>query len=364
MEHESKGVEDASRYALPTYAEQILENIPSGVMALDRDGRIIVANTAACRFLQGDASQFAPGIDLEDLPIAGPFMDVLREVMDNRQPVSRREVILTWPGEQRKKEIGLSASLLAGPEDFNGVIFLFTDMTERRNMERANEINTQLASLGELTAGVVHELRNPVMVISGMAEWLLRKAPNEELRDTANTIFQEAAHLEKTISQFLGFARPFELEVATCHARTILERAERLCQHRAASKTVSLETAVDTDLPEMEADPGRAAQALANIINNAIDAVDEGAGRVTVTVTRADGDILFEVLDNGPGVGAQEGENLFKPFFSRKAGGTGLGLAIVHRIITAHGGTVTHENPPGGGARFLIRLPIQKGALW
>ena len=362
-ERRSQSNEAFATSELARFAEPIIQCLPSGVMALDANGRIIITNRSAIDFLGGDAAQFAAGVYIEDLPIAAPFMDVMREVMTEQKPISRREIILTV-AEGQKREIGLSASLMKGPDQFNGVVFLFTDMTERRNVERAAELNRQLASLGELTAGVVHELRNPVMVISGMAEWLVRKAEDETMRDTGQTIFEEAAHLEKTISQFLGFARPFELEVTRCHPETIVSRTMRLCQQRAQEKGVTLSQHLPEGLPGMEADPGRVAQALANIVNNAIDAVPAETGRVELRVQRVEADTVFEVVDNGPGIDPAAGDTLFKPFLSQKEGGTGLGLAIVHRIVTAHSGTVAYACPEEGGTRFEVRLPTQKGALW
>lgn len=357
---------DGERALAPTmsdYANQIIHSLPSGVMALDNEARILIANPAACGFLNANQLDFALGVHIEDLPIARPFMEVMREVMTAQKSISRREIVLEIAKGQ-KREIGLSASLLDGPDAFNGVIFLFTDMTERRNIERAAELNRQLASLGELTAGVVHELRNPVMVISGMAEWLQRKADDQDLHDTAQTIFEEAAHLERTISQFLGFARPFQIEITRCHPKMIVARTLRLCQQKAADKGVRLEEDVPPGLPEMEADPSRIAQALSNLVNNAIDAVEPGEGRVLIAVHRVDADMLFEVYDNGAGIQAPPDQNLFKPFVTHKEGGTGLGLAIVHRIITAHSGTVSYDDLETGGTRFEIRVPIVKGTLW
>ncbi len=363
QDSEATRYEPAPTAELARFAEPIIQCLPSGVMALDANGRIVITNRSAIDFLGGNTDQFAPGVYLEDLPIAAPFMDVMREVMREQKPISRREIILTV-AEGQKREIGLSASLMTGADEFNGVVFLFTDMTERRNVERAAELNRQLASLGELTAGVVHELRNPVMVISGMAEWLVRKAEDDATRDTGQTIFEEAAQLEKTISQFLGFARPFEIEVTHCHPEAIVARTVRLCQQKAQEKGVTLDSALPPGLPGMEADPGRMAQALANIVNNAIDAVAEGEGTVELRVQRIEADMVFEVIDNGPGIDPAAGETLFKPFLSQKEGGTGLGLAIVHRIVTAHSGTVSYACPEEGGTRFEVRLPTQKGALW
>jgi len=110
----------------------------------------------------------------------------------------------------------------------------------------------------------------------------------------------------------------------------------------------------------MRADAGRIAQALANILNNAVDAAGDG-GHVAVSVRAETDEVVFEVLDDGPGLHLGPDEDVFSPFFTRKEGGTGLGLSVVHRIVTAHGGRVTHGDRAEGGARFEIRLPLDVG---
>src|SRR3990172_9566639 len=144
---------------------QVINSLTSGVIVLDKDGVILAANRAATQHLQIDESMLRTGSCLEAEERCNPLLEVFREVLQTKRPIYRRDILFALENGT-KQEVGLSASLLKGPETFNGVIFLFTDMTERRNLERAAEINRQLAALGALTAGVVHELRNPVSVIS------------------------------------------------------------------------------------------------------------------------------------------------------------------------------------------------------
>ncbi len=343
------------------YHHQIVDSLTSGVIAVDKDGVVVTANPAACAHLNLAEDALAPGKKLQDNKLTKPLEDVFREVAANKQAVSRREIVVRLD-DGTTKEIGLGASLIEGPEDFNGVIFLFTDMTERRSFEREAELNRQLASLGELTAGVVHELRSPVSVISGMSELLLRKLdPTDDRRKTVDTIIREASGLERLISQFLGFARPFELELTHCFPEDIAHRSLQQSQPRALDKSVDLEYKCEPDLPELRADVDHAARALTNLLNNAVDAVPAG-GHVSLAVRRQDAEILFGVTDNGPGIHLEPGEDIFTPFFTKKEDGTGLGLPIVHRIVSAHHGAVKFKNLKGGGTYFEIRLPIDPGA--
>ncbi|MGI6459657.1 MAG: two-component system sensor histidine kinase NtrB [Candidatus Hydrogenedentales bacterium] len=344
------------------YHSHVLDALASGVLALDLDGRVIAANEAACAHLGINPSVLAPGAQLETVPrleIMAPFFE---QVLESKELLERQELLLDT-GEEDRKEIGLSAAPLMIGDTIRGVVFLFTDMTVRRKFERAAEINRQLAALGELTAGVVHELRNPMSVISAMAEILMRKlAESDERYAAAETIFREAGSVEKAISQFLGFARPYDVHPVHCSPGEIADRAIQLCSRRAEKYGVTLHGEIQPNLPPMQADVGRAAQALANIINNGIDAAGEN-GRVSLAVRREGNEIVFEITDTGEGIQLKSGEDVFKPFFTLKEGGTGLGLAIVHRIITAHNGSVRHGNRPEGGACFEVRLPVERGAL-
>ncbi len=341
----------------------IIDSLNSGVLAVGPDRYILAANHTAREFLNVGSDQLRPGEQLDETPAASPLLDLFEEVKSTGAALSRREVALRL-AEDIEKEIGLSASLLQGPEDFNGVIFLFTDLTQRRRLERVAELNRQLAALGELTAGIVHELRNPVSIISGMAELLMRKFPaDDDRRAVAETILRETASLERSISQFLGFARPYDISRGWSEPETIAKRSITFCQRRAHRKATELECVCQPELPRIHVDGDRIAQAIANILVNAVDAVLQGEGVVALTCRQEGAHIVYEVLDNGPGIRLKNGENLFTAFFTQKEGGTGLGLTIAHRIITAHGGDIVYGNRSEGGARFTIQIPIDQDAF-
>ncbi len=241
------------------------------------------------------------------------------------------------------------------------MIFLFTDMTVRRRAERVAEVNSQLAFLGRLAAGMVHELRNPLTIISGRAQLMKRKVEeNEELRVSLESIASETLLLDHAISQFLGFAKPFELRPVATSAKEILDRTFDLCEQRAKRKSVRFSVHVSEEFEPLHVDKDRVAEALANIVGNAIDAVDSG-GHVDVEAHQEDTESVFTISDDGPGIHLEEGEDLFSPFFTKKRDGTGLGLSIVQRVAMAQGGSVTYGNRDAGGAYFEFRIPLIHG---
>lgn len=339
------------------YYEQIIGSLTSGVVACDARGRVITANPAARAVFEASTEELGRGAALDELPAAAPLVDVFEEVAESGEAVLRRELTVDL-SEGRSLEIGLSASLLSGPADFNGVIFLFTDLTEWRRLEREAQLNSRLAALGELTAGVVHELRNPVSVISGWAELLARRLPEgDERRAQAEAIVAEAEALERTVSQFLSFARPFDLTRSWCDPSELTERAVAFCTRKALRKRADIRVDCPRDLPLVHVDNNLLTHALANVLANAVDAVDEG-GQAGIEVREKDPGLEFSIWDNGPGIPTEPGVNIFEPFFTQKEGGTGLGLTITHRTVTAHGGRVSFAAREGGGTRFTIAIPV------
>ncbi len=336
--------------------EQIVSSLSSGVLAVDAQGLVITANQAASVHLNVAREYLAPGQRLDAIPDASlPLMRLMDELRDHLETVSRREVTVTTP--EGTTVLGITASPLQGEQEFNGVIFLFLDITELRRLEKTAELNRQLAQIGELTAGVVHELRNPLSVISGMAELLMRKSvENDPVHSKSRTILMEAGQMEQLVSQFLSFAKPFTLKPEACIPQLIVDRSLALASPVAEQCGVALECFTQDGLPEILADASKLAQALSNILRNAVEV--SPAGKRVLFRTELAGDFIqFRVEDEGPGIHIEKGDDLFSAFFTKKAGGTGLGLSIVHRIVTAHGGTITYGNIPGSGAWFEVLLP-------
>ncbi len=340
-----------------TIFEQIVSSLSSGVLAVDATGEIITANPAAALHLNLACDALATGTALTDIDGVSPLAEILEEMRESPDSVSRREVVLS--AADGPKVLGITASLLRGPAPFNGVIFLFIDLTQLRRLEKTADLNKQLAQIGELTAGVVHELRNPLSVISGMSELIIRKSePDDGNHMKATMIHAEAKQMEVLIAQFLNFAKPFELEQSVCDPIDISKRSAELVGPLAAQRKVTLTRSEAPPLPTVLADAPKMAQALSNILRNAIEVSPEES-IVNFRTTVQGANICFRVDDSGDGIHLKEGEDLFSAFFTKKEGGTGLGLSITHRIITAHEGTITYGNNKKGGAWFEITLPTE-----
>lgn len=340
----------------PALLLHIVSSLSSGVLAVENDGRIALINSAACAHLGLEDISPGRGKPMSEVPQLTVFESLSRELLTTREGISRKEITVSTSEGQRV--LGINGSLL--PQ--GGTVFLFSDLTRIRDLERQAELNQQLAQIGELTAGVVHEIRNPLSVIGGMAELLQRKLQDDpRLRTNAGLILEEVENLERLIKEFLVFSKPYGIEKGICEPASVAQRAQKQVERLARESGVTMDCHFDFAAPRVAADSPKLVQALSNLLRNAIEVSPPG-GRIAFDLIAEERAIVYRVADEGPGVDASLGDNLFKPFFSKKAGGTGLGLSIVHRIVHGHGGEITWHNAKPTGAVFEVRLPRSASA--
>jgi signal transduction histidine kinase len=225
--------------------------------------------------------------------------------------------------------------------------------------ERESLRNDQMAALGQLAAGLAHELRNPLTAIRTLVEAARGQGPGGRLdaRDL-EVLDEEIGRLDTTLQSFLDYARPPRLEQRSVDLRDVVRKTVQLVGPRAERQSIQLDVALPDEPLTAFADAEQLRQVLLNLLLNALDAIRTG-GSVTLQAARdpAAGQIVLKVLDDGPGIPDSVREKLFEPFVSSKTAGTGLGLTISRRIVENHGGTITAEDRPEGGAVFTVRLP-------
>jgi two-component system sensor histidine kinase HydH len=221
----------------------------------------------------------------------------------------------------------------------------------------------RLAALGQLSAGLAHEIRNPLAVIKGSAEMLSRKVAQSEplAAELAGYISSEVNRLNALVIRFLDFARPSKLELLPAKVSEIVDRALEASVASFPNATVKVERNYAPDTPEIQADSQFCEQVFVNLITNAFQAMDgrEGTLRLTIAPETAGGERGASVIveDSGPGVPPELREQIFNPFFTSKKDGVGLGLSIVAKIVDDHHGTIRLEQTAGSGARFHVFFP-------
>ncbi len=219
----------------------------------------------------------------------------------------------------------------------------------------------RLAALGQLSAGLAHEIRNPLGVIKGSAEILAQKLENSDplAQELAGYIYTDVNRVSALVSRFLDFARPSQLALSATDVTSVVERCLKLIIEQGSCTRVKIERSFAHDLPRVMLDQDLSDQVFTNLFLNACEAMGEQGGELKVRIQRSseiDG-VAVEIEDSGPGVPAELKEQIFNPFVTTKKTGVGLGLAIVSKIVDAHGGTVKLLNEPGHGACFRVTFP-------
>jgi two-component system sensor histidine kinase PilS (NtrC family) len=273
----------------------------------------------------------------------------------------RRQEIATHTRSGRDRPLGISISHLHdGGGHRRGIIAVFQDLTEVHEMRERVRKGDRLAAIGELSAGIAHELRNPLASISGSIEMLYQEVELDgENKRLMELIMRESDRLDRIISDFLEFARlrtprrfPTRIEKSLSETLVLLKKnAEK-------SDGIAVRLECADDLPTVFMDDEQMRQVFMSMAVNACEAMTDG-GTLEVAAATASGEsIRVAFADSGRGIDPESVGRFFEPFFTTKEGGTGLGLAIANKIVSAHGGAIGFENRTGGGAVFTITLPV------
>ena len=235
---------------------------------------------------------------------------------------------------------------------------------EQRKLEEKLHQAERLAALGEMIAGVSHEIRNPLGIIRSTAELLHDRAEHERQKRFSSIIVEEATRLNDTLTEFLDFARPKTLRPMKCRLEDVLERNLKVMEPEFQRLGVHVERHYDSGHFALEADPDLLYRAFVNLFANALQAMPEG-GTLRVRTALANGRVnpaQMELIiqDTGPGISPRIQKKIFNPFFTTREKGTGLGLAIVRNIIDSHNGEIEVESEEGKGTTMIIRLPLHQ----
>jgi PAS domain S-box-containing protein len=256
-----------------------------------------------------------------------------------------------------------------------GIILNIHDITAHKlieNRERALEqelhTSSRLASIGQLAAGIAHEINNPLTSVIGFSKLLIRKDLPEDVMDKIKIINSEAQRVAKIVQGLLTFARQDELQRGSVDVNAVISQTLQLRSYEMSTNNIKVSMELAKDLPGIQADTAQLQQVFLNIILNAEKEMSaaHGRGNLSIKTGKTDYSIQIFITDDGPGIDPENMPKLFTPFFTtRKIGeGTGLGLSICHGIVTRHGGKITVQSKLGAGATFIVELPIEAPVNW
>ncbi|MCC7417455.1 MAG: hypothetical protein IT176_09980 [Acidobacteria bacterium] len=347
------------------------------MLAIHRDGTLALMNEEAYRIF---ALTPRPG------DIGHPFAEILRPRPAVVRMLGSAFELSHLPNraELRLKDldrvIGYTLSQVRDDRGRPiGAVLFFKDLTQVEQLEERERLRDRLASLGEMAAGMAHELRNPLAGIEVMAGLLRRQVPDsKDAQSLLADIISEAKLANAIVVEMLEFVRPVRLQVEQTNLAEVLNQAVTLAESKAARGRVQVSIEVEPGLPMIDGDHHQLSQVFINLVVNAFEAL-EGEGRVGIRAVRGDMEqdpaftgepaapipaVVIEVADDGPGVPAHLTDRIFNPFFTTKVTGSGLGLAIVRKIVDAHDGRIDLNSSPQIGTRFRVTLPVSSASGW
>jgi len=360
----------------------ILSSFRAGIVAIRSDGTVSYINPIGAKILEGCSLKEGENIQ----PRAGEnvFFRVLSEALTMNYLPTRVEAEL--PGRDGERQsLGFTLAVLKENEGKDGICAFFKDLTQVEMAEESEDLKERLMMLGQMAAGLAHEIRNPIASI-GVHASILRShlSGNEKLLSSVSMMSREIEKVDYIIRECLNFVRPTELDLRQVRVGKLLDGiiARMIALH--PGMDISLENAVGGGL-KVDGDAALLEQALTNILANAADAC-HGKGTVTVFVGtsrhftdavrlnrqvdtilpghsgKEEEFVRIHIRDNGPGIPPEIQDRIFVPFFTTKKTGTGIGLPLAQKIVHAHGGVLDMNSEIGKGTEFIIKIPMRRGS--
>lgn len=330
----------------------ILQSLTFGIVTLDAHGRVREINTMAQALLRVPDSERVITWDR----MAANLSDPARSALTG-------SILSALNGVRRTDEFegaeGTPCCVDAIPFS-GGAILLIENLSPRIEQERELARVRRLAEIGQMTAAIAHELRNPLTSIRGAAQMMRHETSLARAKDWAAMVEEEVDGLDRLCQQFLDFARPVEVVLQPVDLNDLVERALRLDQPLFQRANVRVDFRAGRRKPIIQGDPVRLTQALRNLFRNAVEAMPDGGDLIIQTV-RSNKGVRLVVRDTGTGMSDEQLSNLFTPFYTTKPQGTGLGLCNVRKVVEAHGATILVRSKQGKGAEFQIVFPAKGG---
>jgi two-component system sensor histidine kinase HydH len=339
------------------YTDNVVQSMPAGLISIDTERRIVTANKAASEIfslseidMRGKTLQQLMGS--EECSLA-PLLRAEKEFIDQQIDCLRQDGV-TIP-------LKVSASHLRDRDgNLRGTVLILRDQREIKAMEEALERSRRHAALGQMAAGVAHEIRNPLGTLRGFAQYFSRNAEqDDQAKEYADLMVGEVDRLNRTVSSLLQFSRPREPELSVTGFRSIAQKCLTFVQEEADSKGVELKLQIPESDLRLYADPDLLQQVFLNLLQNSLAATDAN-GTVYLGGEEMDERVRLWVRDTGKGMASEEQAKMFDPFYTTRKNGTGLGLSLVQQIVEQHQGRIEVTSERSQGTCISIILPRPK----
>jgi PAS domain S-box-containing protein len=335
--------------------DRILESTPSAVAVVGQDQRVVKVNKAFEETFELTESK-AEGKEIGEIIPVFRFVNAISQVLAN----GKSQYQIEFRIKRGILERVLVADIISMQK--NEVMTLLRDVTDEREMQESLYLTDRLASVGEMAAGIAHELNNPLTGVVALSQLLLESGVPDGMKEDLETIRKEGQRAASIVKNLLSFARSHTTSIQAVDINAVICEVLNLRAYEDKSNNIEITTHLDSNLPEIMVDRFQMQQVFLNIVLNAEQAMKEleCPGNITVTSERLNGFIRISFADSGPGIPPEIMNRIFDPFFTTKevGKGTGLGLSISYGIIANQGGKIYARSRFGKGATFVIELPL------
>jgi PAS domain S-box-containing protein len=335
----------------------VMAGMEDGLLLFTKEARAVMVSPAAEKFLGAPASHFLGRRVTEIFPPGHPLHDVLKVQGDELSEIAAETDLATIEGPRR---VSVSVQAIQEEGERMGALVTLRDLDSIESINTQLQVSERLAALGRITAGVAHEVKNPLNSMRLWLENLKESLPAEAdgaPQQAVQVLDKEIDRLDAVVKRFLDFTRPMEVRLEATQLADILREVVEVAQPQLRKSRVEVAQLLPIDVPEVYVDRGLLKQALMNLVLNAVDAMPNG-GKLQLVLSRRGEMAEISVGDTGKGIPPENRQKIFQLFFTTRPGGSGIGLASAFRIVQLHNGSIDFTSEVGRGTTFRIELPL------
>jgi PAS domain S-box-containing protein len=335
----------------------VMAGLEDGLILFTRDARAVMVSPAAEKFLAAPASNFLGRRVTQIFPSGHPLFDALRLEGDELREIASETELITNEGVKR---VGVSVQEIQGAGERMGALLTLRDLDSIESINTQLQVSERLAALGRITAGVAHEVKNP---LNSMRLWLenlkelLPPDTDDMAKQAVNVLDAEIDRLDAVVKRFLDFSRPMDVRLEPTQLAGLLQEVLEVARPQLEKSKVQVAQLLPIDVPEIFGDRALLKQAILNLVLNAAEAMPNG-GQLQLTLSRRGDMAEITVGDTGKGIPVENRQKVFQLFFTTRPGGSGIGLASTFRIVQLHNGSIDFTSEVGRGTTFRIELPL------
>ena len=340
--------------------ESSMHSMTAGVIVIDSTGVVSFANRAVKRIIPITKNE-PTDLHYSDVILEEEIVRLINTSEEHQETIHDREIALDAPGRARIITCSILPLLLH--DEISGSLVYLRDITERKQSEARLRRAESLASLTTMTAGMAHEIKNPLGSI-GIHIQLMQKSLNRDdkcdkefFNKNLNILSEEVDRLNSIVVDFLFAVRPMDVNLKDRSIEELMNESFELVRPELENENIELETDFEDDVPMLQIDDKLMKQAVLNIIKNAMNAMPNG-GHLAVHLFKENENVVLQIKDDGEGISEENLDKIFEPYFTTKDFGSGLGLTLVYKIIKEHDGEIQLKSKVGVGTIFIIKLPI------